>query len=126
MSKKTLILGASTNPARYSNKAAISLTNHGHAIVNVGRDKGEVAGEAIHQAIPKDLFEEAESELDTITLYLSPNNQESYMKDIVALHPKRVIFNPGTENQKLESALQEAKIPYEYACTLVLLATNQF
>jgi uncharacterized protein len=125
MSKKTLILGASTNPSRYSNKAANSLTAHGHAIVNVGRDKGEVAGETIYQTIPSSILEKSE-ELDTITLYLSPQNQESYFEQIVGLKPKRVIFNPGTENQKLEAELDAAKIPYEHACTLVLLATNQF
>lgn len=93
--------------------------------MNVGRDKGEVAGETIYQTIPPSILEKSE-ELDTITLYLSPQNQESYFEQIVCLKPKRVIFNPGTENDKLESELDAAKIPYEHACTLVLLATNQY
>lgn len=121
MSKKTLVLGASTNPSRYAFLAANRLKNAGHDLVLLGNKKGEVAGEKIlHQfeALPKDI--------DTVSLYLNPQNQEPYKEDIVKLKPKRVIFNPGTENPEFENTLQEAGIETLEACTLVLLSTGQF
>lgn len=118
--KKTLILGASTNPSRYSNKAANMLSRHGHAIVNIGISGGEAAGVPIEKkgAIYPDI--------DTITMYLGEDNQKGYYDYILATKPKRIIFNPGAENTDLEQLAMENGIKTERACTLVLLSTGQY
>jgi predicted CoA-binding protein len=118
--KKTLILGASTNPDRYSNIAAHRLVEHGHPIINVGVKLGEVAGVAI------ELPELIHDDIDTITLYLSPANQVPYYEYILKSNPKRLIFNPGTENPELETLAEEHGIETTEACTLVLLSTGQY
>ena len=118
--KKTLILGASTNPERYSNIAAHRLVAHGHSIVNVGLKLGEVAGVAI------ELPETVHHDIDTITLYLGAANQIPYYDYILKSKPKRLIFNPGTENSELESLAEEHGIETTEACTLVLLSTGQY
>lgn len=118
--KKTLILGASTNPNRYSNIAALKLVSHGHSIVNVGLKSGEVAG------VPIELPEIIHEDIDTITLYLGPANQIPYYDYILNSKPKRIIFNPGTENPELESLAEEHGIETTEACTLVLLSTGQY
>ncbi|MNK27940.1 hypothetical protein D3C87_463070 [compost metagenome] len=118
--KKTLIIGASPDANRYSYKAAHMLTGRGHEIVNVGIKKGAVAGVEIEksQAIYNDI--------DTITLYIGPPTQPEYFDYIVATKPKRVIFNPGTENIELQRVLDANNIEYTEACTLVLLSTGQY
>ncbi|MBA21851.1 MAG: CoA-binding protein [Flavobacteriales bacterium] len=119
--KSTLILGASTNAERYSNKAFYKLKAASHTVFALGFRDGVLGDTTIHT--------EHQSEwnnVDTVTLYLSPARQETYYDYLLNLKPRRVIFNPGTENQKLESLLQEAGIETEQACTLVLLATNQY
>ncbi len=119
--KTTLILGASTNPERYAFKAANLLRQHGHDVVLVGIKKGNVVGMEIQQdknSIPKNI--------DTITLYLGPQHQEAWFDYILKVNPKRIIFNPGTENEALELLAQEHNIAIEQACTLVLLHTGQY
>jgi len=118
--KKTLILGASTNPSRYSNLAAQRLVAKGHPIVNVGLKAGEVAGVAIEKP------ELIHTDLDTITLYLGPQNQPEYYDYILKSKPKRIIFNPGTENSELEELAEAQGIECTEACTLVLLSTGQY
>ena len=118
--KKTVILGATDNPDRYANRAANALRQHGHAIVPVGRKAGQTAGTAILTEAPP------LSDVDTVTLYLNPTNQKPFYDYILELKPKRVLFNPGTENPELEGKLQEAGIAFEEACTLVLLATDSY
>ena len=118
--KKTLILGASSNPSRYSNLAAHRLVAHGHQIVNVGIRQGEVAG------VPIETADQIHSDLDTITLYLGPQNQPQYYDYILKSKPKRIIFNPGTENPELESLAEAQGIETTEACTLVLLSTGQY
>lgn len=118
--KKTLILGASTNPERYSNIAAHKLLAHGHPIVNVGIKLGEVAG------VPIELPKTIHTDIDTITLYLGPANQIPHYDYILNSNPKRIIFNPGTENPELESLAEERGIETTEACTLVLLSTGQY
>jgi predicted CoA-binding protein len=118
--KKTLIIGASTDPSRYAHKAAHMLTRKGHDIVNVGIKTGEVAGVAIEK--PQTIH----SDIDTITLYIGPATQPQYFDYIVATQPKRVVFNPGTENRELECVLEQNGIDYTEACTLVLLSTGQY
>ncbi len=118
--KKTLILGASTNPSRYSNLAAQRLVANGHQIVNVGIKPGVVAGVSIEKP------ELIHADLDTITLYLGPQNQTEYYDYIIKSKPKRIIFNPGTENPELEKLAEENGIQTLEACTLVMLSTGQY
>ena len=118
--KKTLILGATTNPSRYAYLAAESLTNKDHEIVPVGIKKGEVYGKEIinHKEIQEDI--------DTITLYVGPQNQGEWFDYILSTKPKRVIFNPGTENPELAQKLQAAGIEPVFACTLVMLSVGNY
>jgi hypothetical protein len=118
--KKTLILGASTNPSRYSNLAAQRLVANGHQIVNVGIKPGVVAGVSIEKP------ELIHTDLDTITLYLGPQSQTEYYDYIIKSKPKRIIFNPGTENPDLEKLAEENGIETLEACTLVMLSTGQY
>ena len=118
--KKTLVLGASTKPDRYAYKAIESLVNKGHSVLAIGQNTGEVGGVKIHtKAIPV-------KNIDTITLYLNPVRQRDYYNFIIESKPKRVIFNPGTENPEFYQLLKANVIGVEVACTLVLLATNQY
>ena len=118
--KKTLIIGASPDPTRYAYKAAHMLTRFNHEIVNVGIKKGEVAGVAIEQP------DEIHQDIDTITLYIGPALQPQYHDFILETKPKRVIFNPGTENYELEKLLDQHGIEPLEACTLVMLSTGQY
>ena len=118
--KKTLIIGATTNPSRYAYLAANRLVNSGHQIINVGIKSGEVAGQPIHS------YQNIHSNIDTITLYLSPQNQKEYYKYILETNPKRIIFNPGTENPELEELAEKQGIEVLKACTLVMLSTSQY
>jgi predicted CoA-binding protein len=118
--KKTLVIGASINPERYSFKAIHALVDSGIETHALGLKKGVVAGVPI-------MTEAQEMEnIDTVTLYVGPKNQEHWLNAILSLHPRRVIFNPGTENLTFEKVLESNGIGIEHACTLVLLATHQF
>lgn len=118
--KKTLVLGASTKPERYAFKAITMLTEKGHSVLAIGQNSGEVAGVKIKtKAIPL-------ANIDTISLYLNPARQRDYYNYIVEAKPKRVIFNPGTENPELAQLLELNNIKSEVACTLVLLTTNRY
>ena len=118
--KKTLVIGASENPHRYSNKAIRALVSHQHEVVAIGLRKGEVAG------VSFDSEKKAFENIDTVTMYVGPQNQPEYYSYILGLNPHRVIFNPGTENPEFIAQLQAAGIYPEIACTLVLLATGQY
>jgi len=118
--KKTLVLGASTNPSRYSFLAINKLSAYKHDVVAVGLKEGEVAGVNIQTGQP------AFEEVDTVTLYLNPTNQKPYYDYILSLKPKRIIFNPGTENDELEEMASRAGIKSLEACTLVMLGTGQY
>lgn len=118
--KKTLIIGASPNPSRYAYKAANMLKRFNHEIVNVGIKKGEVAGVEIEKP------DQIHNDIDTITLYIGTALQAQYHDYILATKPKRVIFNPGTENYELEKLLDQHNIEPVEACTLVLLSTGQY
>lgn len=120
MKKKTLVIGASTNPARYSNMAIKKLLNKQQPVVALGLREGEVEGIKIEKE--KNLF----ADIDTVTLYVGPKNQPEYYEYLVALNPKRVIFNPGTENPELYKILKQNNIEFQNACTLVMLGTNQY
>lgn len=118
--KKTLILGASTNPARYSYLVANKLARKGYPIVNVGRKEGAVAGAEIEK--PEKIYDD----IDTITLYVGPRNQPPYYDYILQTKPKRLILNPGTENPELTEKAKAQGIEVVEACTLVMLNTGQF
>lgn len=118
--KRTLIIGASPNSSRYSHKAAFRLVNTGHKIVNIGVKEGEVAGVEIERA------GEIKPEIHTITLYIGKNHQPEYYDYILSTKPKRLIFNPGAENKELYEMAEKAGIEAIEACTLVMLATNQY
>lgn len=120
MNKKTLVLGASLNPSKYSNFAIQKLVNNTIETVAFGLKPGKVSGVTINTKMLS--FEN----LHTVTLYLNPKNQEAYYNYIISLKPKRVIFNPGTENPELYTILKKNNIAFEIACTLVLLSTNQY
>lgn len=118
--KKTLLLGATTKTDRYAFRAINALTQKGHTVIAIGQNTGEVAGVKIYtKAIPV-------KNIDTVTLYLNPARQRDYYNYIIEAQPKRVIFNPGTENPELYQLLELNNIEAEVACTLVLLATNQY
>ncbi|MEC5165059.1 putative CoA-binding protein [Flavobacterium sp. PL11] len=118
--KKTLVLGATTKPERYAFKAINMLVDKGHSVLALGQNAGEVAGIKIQtKAIPL-------KNIDTVTLYLNPTRQRDYYNYIVETKPKRVIFNPGTENPEFYQLLKLNDIKVEVACTLVLLTTNQY
>ena len=118
--KKTLVIGASENPERYSNKAIRALLSNHHEVVALGLKTGSVEGVTFHTE--KIHFEN----IDTVTLYIGPKNQSVYYSYIIGLKPHRVIFNPGTENPEFIAQLQAVGIYSEIACTLVLLATWQY
>lgn len=120
MSKKTLVLGASENPSRYSNIALKKLHAANHKVIAIGNRIGNVDGIEISTNLV------AIEGVDTITLYLSPKNQKEYYDYIVSLQPKRVLFNPGTENLELQEILTKHKISFENACTLVLLSIDNY
>lgn len=118
--KKTLVLGASDNPQRYSYLAVKRLRGSGHPVTAIGRKSVTVGDVAI------ETDKKAFTGVDTVTLYLSPVSQEEYYDYILSLHPKRIIFNPGAENPELEALARANGIEPLEACTLVLLSTGQY
>ncbi len=117
---KTLVLGASSNPDRYSYLAVNRLIDHGHEVVPMGIKKGSVRGIQIKNS-KVDL-----KDIDTVTLYLSPKNQLEYYDYLLKINPRRVIFNPGTINPELMKKLENGGIEVVDACTLVMLSANTF
>ena len=120
MTKKTLVLGASLKPERYSNMAIHKLINFNHEVNAFGLKEGDVAGVSIDTEL------KSYKNVDTVTLYLNPQRQNAYYDYIIGLKPERVIFNPGTENSEFYQLLADNNISYEVACTLVLLSTGQY
>ena len=118
--KKTVVLGASDNPARYSYLAVEKLNRYGHPVLAIGKKEGQVGNTKIITERP------AVKEVDTVSLYLNPQLQNQYYVYILWLHPKRIIFNPGTENEELYHLAKANGIEPMEACTLVLLGTGQY
>ncbi len=118
--KKTVVLGASDNPSRYSYLAIDKLNRYGHPVIAIGKREGKVGNTEVITARPD------EKEVDTVTLYLNPLHQKQYYDYILSLHPKRIIFNPGAENEELAALAKENGIQPMEACTLVLLSTGQY
>lgn len=119
-SKKTLVLGASDNPSRYSYLAIRKLRNHQHPVEAIGKVDTQIDDVKITKE--KTSF----TDIDTVTLYLNPGHQREYYDYILSLHPKRIIFNPGTENRELAELAKANNIEPVEACTLVMLSTNQY
>jgi len=120
--KKTVIIGATPNVSRYAYTAAESLTDKGHEIVPVGIKKGQVFDKEILDIHSKPNIEN----VDTVTMYIGPQHQEEWMEYIVGLQPKRIIFNPGTENHEFAKYAKKKGIEVEEACTLVLLSIGNY
>lgn len=120
MKEYTLVMGASENVQRYSNIAVRKLLNYNHKVKAFGNREGEING----VKISKELINY--DDIDTITLYLNPTNQKPFYDYILELRPRRVIFNPGTENKELQGKLKQAGISYDEACTLVMLSINKY
>ncbi len=120
MKNKTLVLGASDNPGRYSNMAMQRLQGKGHEVVAVGKTTSSAYGIEIHKGPVQT------DEVDTVTLYLNPDHQKAYYDYILSLKPRRIIFNPGTENEELEDMAADKGIQVLEACTLVMLGTGQY
>ena len=120
--KKTVIIGATPNRSRYAYIAAGQLTDHGHEIVPLGIKSGEVFGKPI-----LDIRQRPDiKQVDTVTLYIGPHRQPEWYDYILSLKPKRIIFNPGTENPEFEKKAEESDIEVVEGCTLVMLSTGQF
>ncbi len=118
--KNTLVIGASLKEERYSNKAIKKLRNYKHSVKAIGLREGTVLDVSIEKE--KNNY----TDIDTVTLYLNPKRQKEYYDYVISLQPKRVIFNPGTENNEFYELLKQENIAYEESCTLVLLSTGQY
>lgn len=118
--KKTLVLGASPNPIRFSYKTVKSLVRHGYKVVPIGIRKGDIMWQKI--IIGKPVIKD----IHTVTLYLNPDNQKEYYDYILQLSPKRIIFNPGSENQELIELAMKNNIEVSIACTLIMLNSNNY
>jgi predicted CoA-binding protein len=120
MEKQTVVIGASPNPDRYAYKATVSLKRHGYKVIPIGIRGGEIEGETILTDKPH------LPHIHTVTLYVGPQNQAAWLDYILSLKPKRIIFNPGTENGIIASEASKMGIECQEACTLVLLSIGQY
>lgn len=120
MSRTTLVLGASPKPERYSHAAVRRLVAQGHSVVAIGRRPGSIGAVPIVTALPPGIV------IDTVTLYLSAAHQAEWEDVLLALRPRRVIFNPGAEHPAFAVALRAKGVEALEACTLVMLATGQY
>ena len=120
-SQTVVIVGASNKPDRYANKAQKLLRQHGHTVIPVHPLLTEIDGVPVQASLAS-----IRQPVDTVTMYVGPERSAALADELVALKPKRVIFNPGSESGLLEQRLRAAGIPFEEACTLVLLNTEQF
>ena len=120
--KKTLIVGATTNHSRYAYTAASMFEERGFDFIPIGIKTGEIFGKQILDLRTKPALQD----IDTITLYIGPDNQGEWMDYLLSLKPKRIIFNPGTENPEFYSKAKAAGVQVLEACNLVMLSTGQF
>ena len=120
MSKKTIVLGASPHAERYSNRAVLQLKKYGHEVIAIGNAGGEIDGVILQTGKPM------EYGVDTISLYLNPKHQAEWYAYILSVHPRRILFNPGAENEQLEQIAAAHGIQTDESCTLVLLTTGQY
>lgn len=121
MAQTVAVLGASHKPERYSNQAVRMLLEYGHNVIPVTPGRKEIEGLPVAPTLA-----DIDRPVDTLTLYVGPERSAQLLDAIVALKPGRVILNPGTESEPLQAVLDQAGIPWQHACTLVLLRTGQF
>lgn len=120
LAKKTLVLGASTNPEQYSHMAILRLLRAGHPVEAIGRQPFTIENLEVHGE--RTMF----AGIHTVTIYLNESRQQEYQEYILALHPSRIIFNPGAENPSFEKIAENAGIQTLNACTLVMLTTGAY
>jgi len=120
ISKKTVVIGASENPARYAFRAVHQLKNSGHEVIPIGLKPGAIGDIKILNNFP--LIED----VHTVSLYIRPSVQKNYEDYIINLKPKRIIFNPGTENPGLVRKAKAEGIAAEIGCTLVMLSIADY
>ena len=118
--KKTLVIGASTKPERYSNAAVKLLQEYGHPVIALAKRKGIIDGITIRTDFPSG------EDIHTVTLYVGPRHQSEYYSLLIDLKPERVIFNPGTFNDELVNLLHQAGIKTVSACTLIMLRSDEY
>jgi uncharacterized protein len=118
--KKTMVIGASLKPWRYAHKAVAALEQHGHPVIAIGLREGKIGNVPVLTGPPEGEI------IDTVTLYVGAGRQEGFYEYLMRIHPRRVIFNPGTENDELAGKLTGMGIDVIEACTLVMLATGQY
>ncbi|MFH0895373.1 MAG: CoA-binding protein [Bacteroidota bacterium] len=119
-SKKTIVIGASPDPSRFSYKAVKRLTEDGHPVIAIGNKEGEIEGIKILNDKPNI------QDVHTVTMYLNSSNQAEYVDYIINMKPKRVIFNPGSENDAFAAQLKQKGIEVDESCTLVMLSTELY
>jgi len=119
---KTVIIGATPNPSRYAFMAAQSLRSYKHEFVPIGIKKGEVQGQPIQQITDRPAI----TGVDTITMYIGPQRQPPWYNYLLSLKPRRIIFNPGSENEEFAKLAESKGVEVIEACTLVMLRTNQY
>ena len=127
--KKTIVLGASPNPARYSFKAVKSLVRHGHEVVPVGFRPGVIPVVMKPSGVIEKFIKRGMPEIEdvhTVSLYIGPQRQEEFADYIISLKPQRVIFNPGTINEEFMKRLEELGIETVDGCQLVMLSSDQY
>lgn len=120
INKKTLVIGASENPSRYSHLAIHALRKNQHEVIAIAKRAGKVSDVVFQTEFP------ANENIHTVTMYIGTERQKEYYSNLIELKPERVIFNPGTENFALEELLEKNGIETIHACTLVLLSTGQY
>lgn len=116
----TMVIGASPKPSRYSHRAVLKLREQGHQVLALGKNPGTIGDVRIQPRVPEG------TKVDTVSLYIHPGNQKEYYETLIALNPRRIIFNPGAENPELENLVSQHGIQALEACTLVLLSTGQY
>lgn len=120
MSKDTVVIGGTSSEEKYGYKATVSLKNHGHKVYPVDLREGEIEGIKVLTGKP------AIQNVDTVTLYVGPKHQTDWKEYIFSLKPKRVVFNPGTENEAFEAEIRAKGIEAVEACTLVMLSIGNY
>ncbi len=121
-SKKTVIIGATTNTGRYAYMAAERLSGASVEFVPVGIKKGTVFGQPILPIKEKPMV----NDVHTVTMYIGPQNQPKWYAYILSLNPKRIVFNPGTENDEFQNLARQRNIEIVQGCTLVMLGVGTY
>jgi len=118
--KTTAVIGASENPERYANMAVLKLRQYGHPVKAVGLRSGLIGDVPVETGFP------VLGDIDTVTLYVGPAHQSAWTEYILSLQPRRIIFNPGTENPAFRQMAESKNILCEEACTLVMLSVGTY